>query len=176
MSNGSYYVYLLFRYDGRPMYVGLGRGSRWMHHESSTSLKKNSRKTNSIKKTLAAINEVPKIKLAEDLTRFEAFVLEIFWISTIGRHPYGPLLNETDGGDGIVGYKHTEESRAKFRARKLSAESLTAWQGSGATARRGSINNEEHCRRISETLQRNKNRPGIKVRRFRPDDLRGIKV
>ncbi len=58
-------------------------------------------------------------KLKENLTNAEACLLEIAFIAAIGRKANGgPLVNLTDGGEGISGLKHTEETRAAMRKPK----------------------------------------------------------
>src|SRR5882672_7044787 len=99
----EYYVYVLYRWNYTPMYVGMGRNDRWLWHESSNGLvdKGNKHKVNSIKKTLRILGEVPKIKLRVGLTRAEAGKIEIMLIKAIGRYPNGLLVNRTAGGEGV---------------------------------------------------------------------------
>ena len=115
----DFYVYVLFRADGTPFYVGRGRGWRWALHESHARLGKEpkSRRLNIIRAMFAAgWTEIPKIKLREDLTNQEANDIERALIVAIGRSGKGPLVNETDGGDGTVGHVRSLESRAKQSA------------------------------------------------------------
>lgn len=109
-----FYVYVLFRWNGKPFYVGMGRGKRWLHHEWARSLTKRSPKTNTVKKTLRVLGEVPKIKVAEGLSRLAAADLERALIAAIGRYPEGPLVNITEGGEGSSGYRWTTESRRRL--------------------------------------------------------------
>jgi hypothetical protein len=44
--------------------------------------------------------ELPVAIIRDKLTERQAFKYEIALIASIGRKPYGPLLNLTDGGDG----------------------------------------------------------------------------
>jgi hypothetical protein len=97
-----FYVYIIFDWRGAPRYVGKGKGTRWLHHEQLLDLN-NRFKTGVIKRTIAVLGEVPKIKIRENLTEKEAFELEIILIKTIGRYPNGPLTNLTNGGDGVSG-------------------------------------------------------------------------
>ena len=50
--------------------------------------------------------------IAKDLTEEQAFELEIYWISKIGRRDQGlgPLINFTDGGDGSSGRTPNENT------------------------------------------------------------------
>lgn len=58
------------------------------------------------------------------LTEQEAFDREIFYIKRIGRRDKnkGTLVNMTDGGDGMAGYKHSVDSINKMKGRVLSNE------------------------------------------------------
>lgn len=107
----SFYVYVLFRKNGIPCYVGKGRGRRWLKHEKhshSAHLKAIFR---------SAGGDLPRVKIRENISESEAMRLEVALISAIGREAIGgPLVNQTDGGDGISGWKHTEAVRAKMSA------------------------------------------------------------
>jgi hypothetical protein len=107
-----FYVYMLFRPNGLPCYVGKGKGKRWLKHEWRSH---NPHLAAIIKK---AGGSLPKIRIREDLTEAEAHALEIVLIKVIGRETAGgPLVNQTDGGEGITGYKHTAEEIEKNAAR-----------------------------------------------------------
>ena len=115
----DYYVYIYYRLDtNEPFYVGMGHGYRW--RELS---KRNKHFKNIINKYLFVV-EIVK----ENLTQFEAFyweekIIEILVFeygfsidiknnrsSEKGYH----LVNMTWGGEGCIGYKHTEESKNKM--------------------------------------------------------------
>ena len=55
----DYYVYALFRENGDPFYVGMGRGDRWLHHEKHCH-RRNTHKDNIIKKIKATGAAVAK--------------------------------------------------------------------------------------------------------------------
>jgi hypothetical protein len=60
--------------------------------------------------------ELPMVKVQEDLPSAEAFEMEIALIKAIGRGKNGPLVNLTDGGDGLrPGYKHDPKVAKKIR-------------------------------------------------------------
>lgn len=105
----DYYVYVIFRPNGIPCYVGKGKRQRWNLHEWYGASHYNKRLGRIITKAGGAL---PKIKVREDLTNKEACETEIALIAAIGRGNSGPLVNLTDGGDGVPGHKHSAETRA----------------------------------------------------------------
>lgn len=109
---GEFYVYLLYRPDGRPCYVGKGKGDRWFHHGKRGHRSKNLHLLRIIK---LAGGSLRKEKIADGLSEADAFALEIATISNIGRRVNGgPLVNMTDGGEGVSGHRHSAETRAKL--------------------------------------------------------------
>lgn len=104
----DFYIYVYFRLDGSPCYVGKGSGKRWKAHEHR-----------SCNPHLAAIiaksgRELPKVKIRENLIESQAFEIERALIAAIGRKANGgPLVNMTDGGDGSSGRILSEEERVK---------------------------------------------------------------
>lgn len=107
-----YYVYVLFDWRGIPFYVGKGKGSRWLVHETKTDLT-NQLKNEIIEQTWVVLSEIPKVKIREQLSEKDAFDLEIQLIKTIGRRDLkrGTLVNLTDGGDGTSGYVYPQYLR-----------------------------------------------------------------
>lgn len=116
-----YYVYALFDECGVVRYIGKGKGDRWLQHETERS--KNRIKNKFVKRTIAALGEIPKIKIRENLSEAEAFTVEVALIAAIGRIDLntGPLTNMSDGGlGGDLGHlvrqtkaNWTPEERAK---------------------------------------------------------------
>lgn len=71
--------------------------------------------------------------VADELTKAEAIAKEIELIALYGRYKYGgPLCNLTDGGEGVWGLEHSDESKAKMshsaknRKKQRSVESRQA--------------------------------------------------
>lgn len=108
----AYYIYCLYRPDGRPCYIGKGKGNRIGDHERYARSNKNhyNRLLGSIIKQ--AGGKLEKKKLFENLTEKQAFFLEKYVIQSLGRQANGgPLANLTDGGEGVSGHVHSEETR-----------------------------------------------------------------
>lgn len=115
-SAKPYYVYVLFKPNGVPFYVGKGAGHRATDHEREA--KSTTRKTHK----LAVIRKIQRDGLAvgygidswhEDDA--SAIAREIALIAEIGRKDLktGPLTNYTDGGDSpVIG----EQTRARNSA------------------------------------------------------------
>ena len=118
VSLAVYYVYVLFRWDGVPFYIGKGKKDRIAAHLSPARLNKKSHKNNIIKKTITLVGEVPSVKIRSNLTEAKAHQIEIALIAAIGRAPSGPLVNGTDGGEGMS--NPSPETKAKLRLRMSS--------------------------------------------------------
>ena len=96
------------RYDGTPYYVGKGHDNRAIRKGSPQDL--------------------TRTLIQEHKSEADAFEAEKFLIGFYGRIDLGTgcLRNRTDGGDGVSGYRHTEETRRKLReAGKASVAGLT---------------------------------------------------
>src|SRR5580698_4532158 len=111
-QNATFYVYLISRLDGRPCYVGKGKGQRWRHHGKYG---RNKHLISVIKQAKAIGQELPRVKVLEGLTEAKAHEVERALIGFFGRADKGTglLLNLTDGGDGTSGYRYTDEQRAR---------------------------------------------------------------
>ena len=108
------YQYGEYSFDYEPFYVGKGKDERCYVHLNIYG--KNHYKNNKIKKILFEGHDLKKyiIKVDENLSEQEAFELEIKLISLIGRKNDGPLTNLTDGGEGMCGYKFSDETKKKM--------------------------------------------------------------
>lgn len=97
-----FYTYAYLREDKTPYYIGKGKGNRVKVNHKHIPIPKDKSKI---------------IILKNNLTEEEAFKHEIYMIFIFGRKDKnnGILINLTDGGDGVSGYKHTKESREKMK-------------------------------------------------------------
>jgi hypothetical protein len=96
----TFYTYAYLREDGTPYYIGKGSGSRAY---------KNNRKIPRPSKDRILL-------LKKNLTEKEAFRHEVYMIAVFGRKNAGTgiLRNLTDGGEGISGFTHSEETKKKM--------------------------------------------------------------
>ena len=118
-------VYILFREDWIPFYVGKGQQRRPGEHIKEAKTDRNNYKLHIIRQLLKSIGHVPTIILAKNLTDSEACAMEILLIAAIGRKDkgLGPLVNLTDGGEGTVGYITSVSTRNRLRD-----TSTASWQ------------------------------------------------
>jgi NUMOD3 motif len=138
----KFYVYVYFRADGSPCYIGKGTGNRWRIHERRSP---NKHLANIVR---GVGGDLPKLKIRENLTNEEAKEIEVALIRAIGREIHGgPLVNQTNGGDGHRGW--SPEMSAKIRAvhlgRKQSAEEIER----RAAAMRGRVRSQAERDAIS---------------------------
>jgi len=105
-SDNIYYVYEWIRLDtNEPFYVGKGKGDRWCRRNSRS------------KHFLNIYNKVETVVniLHENLSENEAHEYECWYINEY-RFTYGyNLCNKTDGGDGVSGYKPSDEEVRRNR-------------------------------------------------------------
>lgn len=113
-----FYVYVLARPDGRPFYVGKGKGSRIYQHDSEARSGHRCPKCNTIRKIWRAGGEVQRYIVFQTDDEQEAFDREREYIALYGR---ANLCNLTDGGDGYTTADNawsTPERRESMLARK----------------------------------------------------------
>lgn len=162
ITKKRFYVYLIFRPDGRPCYVGKGQGNRWCRHEWRST---NPHLANIIK---AAGGTLPKTRIADGLTEAEAFALEKKTIVQIGREVNGgPLVNLTDGGEGVSGLRFSAEARERLSRIRLGNKSSVGRIVSPETrakmraAKVGRRLRPEHREKIGNALRGRKRPPEV---------------
>lgn len=109
-----YYVYQYLREDMTPYYIGKGSNNRINEaHNVALPIKER------------------RVIIANNLSEQEAFDLEIKLIAKYGRKDLGTgiLRNQTDGGDGASGHKHSEEALEKMRANAKEREHKKRQEG-----------------------------------------------
>lgn len=109
-----FYVYALIDpTTNKPFYIGKGSGARIRAHFTPGSLKTNTLKVTKIKSLLSADLKPIAEYVAKNLSEAEAFELERFIISELGRIDLGTgfLTNHTDGGDGASGAIHKPRTK-----------------------------------------------------------------
>tara|TARA_E500000318_G_scaffold36724_1_gene35575 strand:+ start:129 stop:635 length:507 start_codon:yes stop_codon:yes gene_type:complete len=95
-----YYTYAYLREDGRPYYIGKGKGNR-IHNTHTKFVKLPPRER--------------RIYLKQNLSSDDAYRHEVYMISILGRKPDGMLINRTNGGIGGNGKTYqTPETRDKI--------------------------------------------------------------
>jgi len=150
----NYYTYSYLRVDGTPYYIGKGKDKRayCIHRHKNI--------------------QVPKDKdrilfLKQNLTEEESFKHEKYMIAVLGRKDLGTgiLLNRTDGGDGISGFTHSEESKRKIsdslkgeKNRLYGKSQSEETKRKMSDAHKGKTLSEEHKRKLSESKS-GKNHP-----------------
>ncbi len=132
------FVYGNYEFEYEPFYVGKGKSYRHKRHLNESQLSDKSHKSNLIKKLINTGHYPNILILKTEINEKEAFELEKELISVIGRYDLktGPLTNKTEGGEGISGYKWSEEQKIKNKDRKPS--------------RLGLKTSEEHKQKISK--------------------------
>lgn len=120
------YAGLNFSFLCEPFYIGKGHNDRMLVHFQEYRLKNKNYISNKINNILNSGNEPIVFKIYENLTEEEAFEKEIDLINYIGRKikNEGPLVNIVDGGSGVTGLIHSEESRKKM---SLKGENHPNW-------------------------------------------------
>jgi len=107
-----FYVYVLFRPNGIPCYVGKGSGNRWQRqsrYPHSSHLRHIVRQ---------AGGELPVVLVREGVSEREAYLTETALIAVLGLERDGGLLvNHGLGGEGGPhGVRHSDEQKAKRSA------------------------------------------------------------
>jgi len=176
-----FYVYILFRPNGVPCYVGKGTRGRWLHHERVGTKHYNKHLARIIAR---AGGILPKVKVREGLTEAEAIETEVALIAAIGRGKHGPLVNLTDGGDGKSGWVPSDETKAKIAAANGGLKRSDELRARLSAAHRGKTKTPEHRAKIGASqvgkimsdVSRQKMREAAALRWARPDARDALRV
>lgn len=139
-ANNIYYVYQYLRTDGSPYYIGKGcRKRAWD------------------KRRRYYPGDASRVKiLKENLTEQEAWDLEIELIAKYGRKDLGTgiLYNQTDGGEGSSGLKHTDAFKKHISEVMKDISKSQEWRQNLSEKVRLTMNDPEfileHTKRIKE--------------------------
>lgn len=144
-------------------YVGKGKKKR-----STERINRNKHWKNTVNKYGGFIVDI----IENNLTEKEAFDREVYWIKRIGRKDLGlgPLVNMTDGGEGISGKVFSAESKKKMSESAKKKPKITKEHQDkinqalkGRTPwNKGIKSSEETKRKISESLKGNQYAKGYK--------------
>ena len=142
----DFYVYVIFRPNGVPCYVGKGRGDRWFVHKKLRHRHHNKHLANIIAK---AGGDLPLVKIRDGLIEAQAFEIERAIIAAIGREAKGgSLVNLTDGGEGASGRPQkpiSEETRMRLRISHLGKKQTEETKEKRAQKNRGKKRSPEWC-------------------------------
>lgn len=153
----EYYVYQLRVYgEELPFYVGKGRAERAYRHLYEKGVRDgNLHKKRKIAKAQMNCKQILVEFIEENLTEEQSLIREIFWIAHFGRADLklGPLTNMTNGGEGMSGFIHSEETRKKLAAAASGENSY--WYGVGPMS--GKTHSEKTKALMSSTRQGDNN-------------------
>lgn len=106
-----------------PFYIGKGFGKRDLAHITEAKAWNGTPKPCQNVPKVKRIRELLELNTPPIVTRLREFddeqsalSEEVRLIASIGRGSTGPLLNQTDGGEGTSGYRHQTAARAKMSA------------------------------------------------------------
>lgn len=135
----DFYVYAHCKQDGEPYYIGKGRVWRYCENVKRSNLWQKYANKYGVKHHM----------IAKNLSEIEAYNFERLLIAALGKRCDGTgiLANLVDGGRGVVGFKHSEKSKAALSAAHM-GKKLT----------------DEHRKKMSETHKVVQNKPEIKAR------------
>lgn len=118
IATSTFYVYILARPNGKPFYVGKGKGNRVYEHEQEARTGHKCHKCNVIRKIWRKGGQVQRWIVLETTSEDEALAYEKEMIALHGRPN---LTNHTDGGEGS--FRPSDSYR-----KKQSASSKARWR------------------------------------------------
>jgi hypothetical protein len=135
--NNTYYVYAYLRQDGTPYYIGKGHDNRAWNWHRNIPVPKDKKRI---------------VMLETNLTELGAFAIERRMILWYGRKDIGTgiLRNMSDGGEGVTGYTHTAETRAKLSKISKGKVNSAETRAKISAAQKGRVLSKETRAKISE--------------------------
>jgi hypothetical protein len=148
--------------DNEPIYVGKGHNKRYQDHFNRKDRHPFTHRLQKMKRN----GIEPVIERIDVNNEAEAFELEMFLIEEIGRKDMGkgPLLNLTDGGDGISGYRFTADQREKQRTVMKETRNRPEIKEKWDDALRAVNSRPEVTSRRNSAIKDAYSRPDVKVR------------
>jgi len=150
------YLYRHIRLDKNEVfYIGIGSDSEGHYKRAKSNKYRNNYWNNIVYKTNYDI-EI----LLDNLDKEIAIQKEKEFISLYGRSDLkkGTLVNMTDGGDGLNGFKHSENAKQKIsqyqKTRTISNETKNKISLSKIGVKKGNIHNKESKLKISEAMKK----------------------
>ena len=144
------YLYRHIRLDKNEVfYIGVGSDNDGYYKRAKSNKYRNNYWHNIVNKTSYEI-EI----LFDDLDKVKAIEKEIEFISLYGRKDLnnGTLVNLTDGGEGLNGFRHSEQAKQKIsefqKTRIQSIETRKKISESKIGKKRGNIHNQESRNKI----------------------------
>lgn len=182
-SAGAFYVYVyrdvMPGREGLPIYVGkgtenekYGKCARAAYHWNKRRAKRGSRGSRILQELLRKIDGAGLIPLIEIAGRFSdessAFDFESVLIAKYGRRDLGngSLCNLSDGGEGPVGSKHSEDAKRKIGEAAKKMHSDADFSARRALAISQALSTPESRLRRSKFMKEVHSRDGQKAKRI----------
>ena len=150
------YLYRHIRLDKNEVfYIGIGSDSEGYYKRAKSNKYRNNYWNNIVSKTNYDI-EI----LLDNLDKKKAIEKEKEFISLYGRSDLkkGTLVNMTDGGEGLNGFKHSESAKKKIgeyqKTRTMSNETCNKISLSKTGVKRGNFHTAESKLKISEAVKK----------------------
>jgi hypothetical protein len=163
----SYFIYQHFAPDSQlPFYIGKGKKNQNEYSRANSKRNRNTYWHNIVNKNGYVVTISHK-----NICNEEACVIEKYLIDFYGRRDLkkGCLVNMTDGGEGSVNYKHSEEAKIKIGekslgrnigeknpmyGKKLSEEHRKKLSEAAMKANVSRVVSEDSKKKISESLKK----------------------
>lgn len=131
-----FYVYILLRPDASVFYVGKGQRRRVRDHENEARRGHRCHKCYTIRRIWAEGGQIEKQVIFRTDVEADALAFEQ---ATIAHYGKDALCNQTDGGEGLVGYTFSAEHRAKIGAKHKGRVHSAEARAKMSEARRATI-------------------------------------